>query len=933
MLELYDLQTEYRVNPIGLSETRPAFSWKLRSDRIGVTQCLARVRVTDGQQTVWDSGPMATDRSVYHEYRGLPLRPKTRYDVLVEVEDNHGDRASITGFFETGLMDWPSIQARWITHAYEDDLQPCAVFLRDFSVARPVVRARVYATALGVYFMELNGVRVGDARFAPGWTAYQRRLQVQTYDVTDMLRSDNHLAITVGNGWYKGILGFYGQGCHYGQRTACLCQLELTFDDGTTQTLVSDETWRCKTGPRRYSEIYHGEIIDLSLPAQPTLPVRLHDQGKDMLTGQESEPVRITQRVPVRRVLHSPRGETILDFGQNLAGVVEARLRRAAGTRVVLRHAEALDENGNLFTTNLRTARATDTYICGGGDDVFLPEFTYHGFRYVAVEGLEDLDPGDFTACVLHTDFRRTGRFCCANEPINQLWCNIDWTMRSNYLDIPMDCPQRDERLGYTGDAEIFLPTALFHGQLALFYRKWLRDLRVEQTDAFGVPLSVPDILRTRACVSIWHEAATIVPWLLWQAYGDARVLAEQYDSMAASVEYTRRLAGAGGLLQSDNCSQFGDWVALDYPKGPYRRPTEGIMYPSNEEKGGGTDACLIGNAYYLYSIDIMAQSAAVLGRDGDAARWRALYDDVLARFRREYVTATGRLVSETQTAAALMLYFGLVEEKDRQRVIDNLVLNLVKNKKHLRTGFVGTEFLPHALSQCGLHQLMGDILLKEDCPSWLYEVNLGATTVWELWDGVNEDGSFNLFEMNSLNQYGFATVGDWLVRQLGGLSALEPGYRRSRIAPRLVRGIPSVSIAYETPYGEISVDMRCRDHRISAALRIPENTTALVCLPGREEETLGSGEYRYEYETDLAFDAEPYSEDSTLGELLAQPAAERYFAEHAPELASSGFIRTFVSNLTILEIRMTLPRSFVPQYAVDLFEDMIRMLNVQART
>ena len=361
-------------------------------------------------------------------------------------------------------------------------------------------------------------------------------------------------------------------------------------------------------------------------------------------------------------MLTSPRGETILDFGQNLAGVVEARLQLPRGTKVTLRHAEALDENGNLFTTNLRTAKATDTFVCSGQQDTFLPAFTYHGFRYVAVEGIENPDPSAFTACVLHTDFARPGHFSCGNEKINRLWQNVDWTMRSNYLDIPMDCPQRDERLGYTGDAEIFLPTAVFHGHLALFYRKWLRDLRVEQSDIFGIPLSVPDILRTHVDVSIWHEAATVVPWVIYQTYGDRRLLQEQYDSMAASVEYTRRLTGEKGLLQSDNCSQFGDWVALDAPKGPFRRPPEGLMYPSNEEKGGGTDLCLIGNAYYLYSIDIMAGAAEALGRKDEEKAWRALYQDVLEKFRAEYITPHGRLVSETQTAAALMLYFGLAE-------------------------------------------------------------------------------------------------------------------------------------------------------------------------------------------------------------------------------------------------------------------------------
>lgn len=931
MLNLYDLKTDYRMNPIGLDVSRPAFSWKLHSSRRGVTQAACRIRVFVGESLVWDSGVLKTDQSLHHVYAGSPLAPRTCYRVLVNVTDDIGETAQAEGTFETGLIDYTKMAAGWITHAFADDLEACAVFVKSFPTKKPLARARAYVTALGVYAMELNGKRVGEDRFAPGWTSYQDRLQVQTYDLTALLENENTLAVTVGNGWFKGILGFYGQGSHYGPRTALLAQIELNYVDGSSETIVTDETWLSTTGPRRYSEIYHGEVIDYSLPDQPALPAKAYDWSRDILVGQECEPVRITQRVPVKEVLHTPDGSTVLDFGQNLAGVIEARLSCPKGTKIILRHGEALDENGNLFTTNLRTARATDTYITSGGNDIFLPEFTYHGFRYAAVEGLPELDPAAFTACVIHTDFARPGAFSCADARISQLWRNIDWTMRSNFLDIPMDCPQRDERLGYTGDAEIFMPTALFHGNLALFYRKWLRDLAAEQTDEFGVPLSVPDILRTRVSTPTWHEAATIVPWLLWETYGDKRVLEDQYDSMARSVEFTRRLAGEGGLLTSENSTFFGDWLALDSPKGPFRRIPEGILYPSNEEKGGGTDFGLTGNVYYLYSIDIMAKTAEVLGKAEDAAGWRALYEDVLAKFRAEFITPAGRLVSDTQTAAALALYFGLAEDKDRQRILDRLERMLIKNKKHLSTGFVGTEYLTHVLSQNGFHQLMGDILFKEDCPSWLYEIGLGATTVWELWDGVNEDGSFNLFEMNSLNQYGFATIGNWLFTELAGLASLSPGWKKVRIAPRPVKGIPEIKASYETPYGLLSVDFACKDGRIRAKVCIPGNTTAEVNLPGREAELLGSGTYEFDYATDLSYEKTPYSEDSTLGELLADPDAEHYFAEKAPGLASSGFIRTFVAGLTIEEIRLTLPRSFVPQFALDLFEDMIAMLNRKA--
>lgn len=932
MLKLYDLQVEYRSNPLGLDVKRPAFSWKLQSDNTSVRQKKCRIQICQNDVQVWDTGLQETEKSIFHVYDGQQLQPKSRYDVSVTVWDNYGEQAKIQGFFEMGLLDSANFAADFITHGFEDESEPCAVFVRNFQVKKKVAKARAYVSALGIYSLLLNGKRVSDVRLAPGWTSYQERLQYQVYDITEYLKDENALEITVANGWYKGILGFYGQGCHYGKRTALIAQIDITYDDGTTEQLCTDEEWQSTTGERRYSEFYHGEVIDLSIEKQPVKPVRRYDYPKERLVGQVSEPVRITERISVQKVLKSPKGEIILDFGQNLTGVVEAKLCRSKGTKVVLHHAEALDEHGNLFTINLRTAKATDTFICSGGKDVFLPEFTFHGFRYVSVEGLEDVRAEDFTACVLHTDFVRSGQFSCSNEYINRLWENIDWTMRSNYLDIPMDCPQRDERLGYTGDAEMFLPTALFHGNLALFYRKWLRDLRVEQAEGYGVPLTVPDILRTHVCVSVWHEAASIVPWMLWLAYGDIRVLEEQYDSMKESVEYTKKMAGESGLLLIENSSQFGDWVAIDAPKGPFRRPPEGELRPSMDEKAGGTDAHLIGNAYYLYSIDILAKTAALLNKQEDAGYYQKLYQDVLSKFRREYITAAGRIVSETQTAAALVLYFDLAEKKDRGRILKQLKLNLIKTNKHLRTGFVGTAYLPHVLSKENLHQLAGDILLKEDCPSWLYAVKLGATTVWELWDGVNPDHSFNLFSMNSLNQYGFATIGDWLVKELAGLSALKPGYQTSRIAPRLVHGITKVNAGYETPYGKLSCSLSCREGWIHADIHIPENTEAVVSLPGREEENLGSGTYHFEYETNLSYEYEPYSEDSTLKELLAHPAAKKYFEAKEPGLSKNAFVKNFAGRLSVAEIKMTIPQTMIPESAYPVFDEMIAMLNRQEK-
>ena len=931
MLKIYDLQIEYKNKPIGLDEKNPAFSWKIKSDKKNAKQEKCKILVYHKENIVYDSGLIIGDQTLYHEYRGEKLLPETDYKIKIFVWDNYGNKAEEESEFETGLLEPDNMLASFITHGFEDDMEEAAIFKHRFEITKKVVKARAYVSALGIYKLELNGQRVGDMRFAPGWTSYQERLQYQTYDITEFISQNNKIEITVGNGWWKGILGFYGHGCHYGKRTAVIAQIRLRYEDGSTDVICTDESWKSTTGPIRNSEFYHGEVIDFNIPAQETRQVMLFDYPKKNLISQVNEPVRITERLCVKNVIQSPNGETILDFGQNMSGVVKAKLHLSKGTKVTLRYSELLDENGNLFTTNLRTAKATDTFISSGKEDVFLPEFTSHGFRYVAVEGIDVVDPDCFTACVHHTDYKRETKFECSNKEINQVWNNIDWTMRSNFVDIPTDCPQRDERLGYTGDIEIFLPTALNYGNLALFFRKWLRDLKVEQSDIFGVPLSVPDILKTHACVNIWHDAAAIVPWLVYEKYGDIRVLKEQYDSILRSVEYTRKLAG-NGLLQIENISQFGDWLALDAPKGPFRLPPEGELRPSMDEKAGGTDPYLIGNVYYLYSINILKKSASLLGKQEDALKYQKLYDDILCKFQNEYITPGGRLLSETQTAAALVLYFDLAKEEDREKILNKLILNLIKTQKHLRTGFVGTEYLPHVLSRFNKHQLAGDILLKEECPSWLYEIKLGATTIWELWDGMNPDHSINPFAMNSFNQFGFGTIGDWLMKELAGLKSLEPGYKKSQIAPHLVKGINNVSASYETPYGKLFCQLSCKDNKINADIIIPANTECDVYLPGRKMETLGSGTYHYEYYTELSFEQERYTEDSILRDLLSHKEAMEYFEEKAPKLAHDPFVRNFAGKLSIIEIKMTIPETMVPKSAYPIFDEMIEILNKKER-
>ncbi len=908
MLRIKELTVEYRKNPMGIDATHPRISWKLSSEQLCVLQTAYQLVVKKENLVVWDSCKVQSEESVCIPYEGDKLQPKTRYQVYLQVWDNQGESAEGEGFFETGLMEPANMSGDWITHGFADELEPCAVFQKEVWVEKPPVTARLYATALGVYDFTINGQAGSDVCLAPGWTDYKNRVQYQTYDVTGLLQSGkNELAFTVANGWYKGILGFFNQGCHYGKRTALLAQLELTFADGSRQVVVTDESWISTTGARRYSEWYHGEIIDYTLSEFEKRPAVRHDYPKSVLVAQQSEPVRITQRIVGQRAFRTPQGDVVIDFGQNLAGVVEARLCAPRGTKVTIRHAEALDEKGNFYTANLRTAKATDVFVCSGGEDVFRPHFTSHGFRYIAVEGLgETVDPENFTACVWHTDLEQTGRFSCSDERVNRLYQNIDWTMRSNYIDIPTDCPQRDERLGYTGDAQLFLSTAVCLKQVPLFFEKWLEDLKCEQALGNGIPTSIPNIMGSGGGIAIWHDAACVVPWTLYETYGDRQILEKQFDSMVACVAYSQAMTDADGLIKSGQ--QLGDWVALDVARGPMSRWQDPVWNLELVEKIGATDPYFVANVYYANSVQLVARAAKVLGKTEEKEAYQKRYEKLLQAIQEEYFTKTGRLISETQTGTALALQFQIAPKQHREKLLDCLKLRLQERGNHLTTGFAGTRILCKALSENGAHDLAGKVFLKEDCPSWLYSVGLGATTVWELWDGVNPDGSFNRFEMNSLNQYAYASIGDWMFRDLCGLDLLAPGYKKSIIRPRLIEGIPELSGSLETVYGTLSCEISCRNHQYTVTVHIPENTTAVVDLPEREPEELGSGTYTFTYATEAVFEKLRYHMDSKFGELLENPVGSALLAQYAPDLMGNELFMLFAKERTITEISGMLP-------------------------
>lgn len=839
-MNIYDLRTEYRRNPIGITEKHPRFSWKLDSEIKDTVQKDYHILVKTENRTVWDIY-RESDSSILIPYSGETLNTETIYEVEVKVTDNYGNQATAQASFETGVMDCSLFKAHMITHDFPTEETACPIFYQTFSVEKTIKRARIYMTARGVYEAHLNGKRIGEDHMAPGWTSYRKRLQYQIYDITSMLQRENQIEITVGDGWYKGPLGFIMQDKLYGDRVGAFVEIHIWYDDGSRESICTDENWKVRTGEIRYSEIYMGETIDTTVGIDESISkdskirygkVSVMDLDNTILTAQENEPVRITERIPGKKLIVTPKGEKVIDFGQNLTGAEEVRILGEKGQKITIRHAETLDKDGNFCTDTLRLAKSTNVFICNGEAQVFFPHFTFHGFRYICIEGMDDISLDQFTACVMHSDLEKTGEFICSDRRVNQLQSNISWGQRDNFLDIPTDCPQRDERLGWTGDAQVFSWTAAFNRNTALFFRKWMRDMAADSSLEKGVPYIVPDILGKYSAAA-WSDAAVIVPWVVYQVYGDKKALEESWKCMHEWVDYIKNQCGENGLWQTG--FQYGDWLAMD--KEVFGGQT------------GATDSYLIANAYFLYVTDLVRQTAEILELPGEADKYRKLYERTLYAFRKEYYTETGRIVSETQTGAVLSLYFNLAKEKDRERILQTLVSNIQKHKKHLTTGFVGTPYLCHTLSENGYHELAATLFMNEDTPSWLYAVNMGATTIWERWNSILPDGSFQGDNMNSLNHYAYGSIGDWMYRKIAGVNQLEPGYRRFKVQPMFVKGIEEAGIVFESVYGKIESKWSFKDGKIRGVVKVPANTEAEIHLPGKTDVFhVGSGIYEYEY-------------------------------------------------------------------------------------
>jgi alpha-L-rhamnosidase len=902
-----DVRFEHLRDALGSGTAQPRLSWVIETERPGWIQAGYEVEALDPEgQVRGRTERVESGQSVLVPWPFEPLSSRERLSVRVRIWGTDGSASSWSAPYqvEAGLFRPDDWTAQFMTPGWEEDSsrpQPSPMLRREFSVKGGLAKARLYVTALGVYEAQINGQRVGDHVLDPGWTSYNHRLLYQTYDVTPMLREgQNAIGAILGDGWYRGRLGFGGgrRGI-YGDRLALLAQLEITYEDGSTDRIVTDESWRAATGPILSSDIYDGETYDARLERPGwSLPgyddedwsgVASVKRDPGTLVAPTGPPVRRTEVIVPVAISKSLSGRTLVDFGQNLVGRLRLEVQGDPGQTIVLRHAEVL-ENGELGTRPLRFAEATDRYtLRGGAPEKWEPRFTFHGFRYGEVEGWPgELRSEDISAVVLHSDMERTGWFESSDPLVNRLHENVVWSMRGNFLSIPTDCPQRDERLGWTGDIQVFAPTATFLYNSAGFLESWLQDLAAEQQAAGGVVAPViPNILgETPMPTAAWGDAAVFVPWVLYQRYGDTGILARQFESMRSWVDVMTRLAGESRLW--DKGFQFGDW--LD-PAAPPDRPAAARTHPS-----------IVATAYFARSAELIALAAGVLGRAEDASYYHALAAEVRAAFQNEYVTPAGRLMSNATTAYALAIEFALLRDPDQREHAGKELAALVRGSHYrISTGFVGTPLVCDALCSVGEHQAAFRLLTERDCPSWLYPVTMGATTIWERWDSMLPDGSINPGEMTSFNHYALGAVADWLHRVVGGIAPGEPGYRLLDIRPTPGGGLTHARVRHLTPYGLATCAWEIKDERITIEVVTPPNTEATVSLPGPEGESIkvGSGTHRWSRPYPAPASRPALSLDNTLDEIVEDregwttvlDIVARHDAELAGQIDSGGGI------------------------------------------
>ena len=872
------LRCEYLVDPLGIDVLEPSLSWLIQSERRGARQTAYQIHAEDIEtgMLLWDSEKVISDQTAHIFYAGRTLTSRQRVEWKVRAWDESGNPTewSETARWEMGLLN----DSDWIADWIETPLvggprttSPCPYMRKVFSLSekgepcadgglkeapesddsrsgrmadRALKKARLYITALGLYEAHLNGKVVGDDVLSPGWTDYHQRVRYRVYDVTGLLQpEENVLAVILGDGWYCGNIAWQGRQ-NYGDRPRLLAQLQVEFSDGSQICMKTDESWKTSFGPLLESDLLMGESYDARLDfgdwAHPGFSddgwQRVHvfpDPGVRRVGINGPMVKRIQELHPVAEPIEIqgwPISKWIYDFGQNMVGYVRMKVSGPRGTTVTLRFGEVLNPDGSLYTANLRTARQTDFYtLKGDGEEIFEPRFTFHGFRYVELSGLPGKPERDLlTGVVVHSAIPVIGSFECSDALVNQLQHNILWGQKGNFVDVPTDCPQRDERLGWTGDAQAFIRTATFNMDVAGFYTKWQQDLADSQNELGAIPPFAPNANGGMSDGGpAWADAVVICPWTIYLTYGDKRLLETNYESLERFVGFLKRSSRnfirASFDLPPSEADEwlwegFGDWLAQD---------GSGKVY-------GGTPKDLIGTAFFAYSTRLLGQIASVLGKDVDARKYEEIYRAVREAFIRRYITEDGLIIGQTQTAYVLALHFDLLPVELRPKAVQALIKDIQSRKMHLSTGFVGTPYLMHVLTREGHLDVAYELLSQKTWPSWLYPVTQGATTIWERWDGWTHDKGFQDPGMNSFNHYAYGAIGDWLYAVVAGIDADidHPGYKHILLHPRPGGGLTNARATYDSINGRIESSWKIQDNRLEWGVTIPPNTTATAHIP-----------------------------------------------------------------------------------------------------
>lgn len=843
MLEITRLTVEHLTADCVTDCPAPHIAFAVRSDRNGA-------QLTDAELTVGDwSAKVTGDGQTGTTYKGPALLPFTTYSVQLAAKDDAGETAAASMTFETGRMETPW-KGQWITdgdyHFTEAKVSPVPmVFRREITTDKPIARARLYATAMGIYEVELNGKKLGDRYFAPGFTSYKSYLQYQTYDVTPFMTGHDTLTATVAGGWAVGSFVFTRKNRVTADRQALLAELRIEYEDGSVEVIGTDSSWQVtEDGPVCMADIYDGETYDATKEttgwhnaAPETLKIT------PAITAEYGAPVRAHEVMHPMAITTAKDGEVIYDFGQNFAGVIHMKLNGKAGQVITVRHAEILNPDGTLNTTFLRTAKATATYTCRDGEQEYSPRFSYMGFRYAGVKGIDPKEL-EIEAVALYSDVAQHGGFHCSDEMLNKLQSNITWSAKSNFVDIPTDCPQRDERMGWTGDINVFAPTALYNFELSRFLEKWLRDVKAEQLPTGGLPNTVPvqgygfPATMPEMAVDWWGDACVNVPWALYEATGNVDILRAMYPTMQKYVKACRFWAGFGigkhrYIWHTPAVLHFGDWVAPDVPK---------MSQWQGRSKYTAT-------ASLCNTSGRLAKIARLLGKDEDAAQYETLSAKVADAYCSILTDGSGKAKDEFQTAYVLPLYLNMFPENVKAKAAENLVKLVEKNDYKIGTGFPGTPYILFALADSGHVDTAFKMLLNTQCPSWLYEVRVGATTVWERWDGLDENGECPIGDdgtdqMISYNHYASGAVGAFLYRRVLGVEPVLPGYKLFKFAPLVGGGLTEADGTVGTPYGEIKAAWHIENGEMTAEITVPMGTACTVTLPGGVEQNLSGGSY-----------------------------------------------------------------------------------------